>query len=209
MAQRDARGDSQGNTSRRLIEAAMRQVNEKLTKNDLSDAVPNPRTRPWAWTAGVPLALVVLLFVLILSTGVMEPPDRTSLHIARDQTWERNQQPERLDRWIGAAIADRTNDAVRLPPGHFRLEGDLIDTLQQSARPSDKQIHGNERTTLAISPALAELMRGPDGEPIQDAVQCTVDASCQLALDEHNLTLVNVRLRVEPAAQTEVATTQP
>ncbi len=151
----------------------------------------------------------VLLFVLILSTGVMEPPDRTSLHIARDQTWERNQQPERLDRWIGAAIADRTNDAVRLPPGHFRLEGDLIDTLQQSARPSDKQIHGNERTTLAISPALAELMRGPDGEPIQDAVQCTVDASCQLALDEHNLTLVNVRLRVEPAAQTEVATTQP
>lgn len=151
----------------------------------------------------------VLLFALILSTGVMAPPDRTSLHIARDQSWERNQQPERLDRWIGAAIADRTSEAVRLPPGHFRLEGDLIDTLQQSARPSEKQIQGNRRTTLAISPALAELMQGPDGEPIQDAVQCTVDASCRLALDEHNLTLVNVRLRVEPAAQTEVAATQP
>ncbi|MCE8003673.1 glycosyltransferase [Billgrantia ethanolica] len=151
----------------------------------------------------------VLLFALILSTGVMAPPDRTSLHIARDQSWERNQQPERLDRWMSAAIADRTSEAVRLPPGHFRLGGDLIDTLQQSARPSDKQIQGNRRTTLAISPALAELMQGPDGEPIQDAVQCTVDASCRLALDEHNLTLVNVRLRVDPAGQTEVAATQP
>jgi glycosyltransferase Alg8 len=152
----------------------------------------------------------VLLFALILSTGVMAPPDRTSLLIARDQAWERNQQPERLDRWIAAAMADnRASEAVQLPPGHFRLEGDLIDTLQQGARPSDRQLQGNRRTTLAISPALAELMQGPDGEPIQDAVQCTVDAYCQLALDEHNLTLVNVRLRVEPTAQTEVAATQP
>ncbi|WP_111413802.1 glycosyltransferase [Billgrantia lactosivorans] len=152
----------------------------------------------------------VLLFFLILSTGVMTPPDRVSLHIARNQTWERSEDPERLDRWLGAVLSDKGADTVQLPPGHFRLEGDLIETLQQNTLPSEKRIHGDRETTLvAISPAVAELMRGPNGDPIQDATECTVDANCQLAFDEHNLTLVNVRLRVEPEAPTEVATTQP
>ncbi|MDX5432768.1 MAG: glycosyltransferase family 2 protein [Halomonas sp.] len=152
----------------------------------------------------------VLLFVLILSTGVMTPPDRVSLHIARDQTWERNQQPERLDRWLGATLVDNTRDAVQLPSGHFRLGGELIETLQRNTLAESKQIEGNLGTTiLAISPAMAELMQGPSGEPIQDAVQCTVDANCQLALDEHNLTLVNVRLRVEPEAPANVAAAHP
>ncbi|MFQ3787748.1 glycosyltransferase [Halomonas sp. A29] len=152
----------------------------------------------------------LLLFALLLSTGVMAPPDRVSLHIARDQTWERNREPERIDRWLGSALADKARDSVQLPPGHFRLEGDLLETLQRHALARDKQILGNAgTTTLAISPALAELMRGPDDEPIQNAAQCTVDASCQLALQEHYLTLVDVRLRVEPNAPSEVATANP
>ncbi|MGR2740282.1 glycosyltransferase [Billgrantia sp. Q4P2] len=152
----------------------------------------------------------LLLFILILSTGVMVPPDRVSLHIARDQTWERNQDPERIDRWLSAALADKAGDSVQLPSGYFRLEGDLIETLQQSTFPSEKRIRGNHHTTvLAISPAVAELVQGPNGDPVHDAVECSVDANCQLAFDEHNLTLVNVRLRVEPATPTEVATAHP
>jgi mannuronan synthase len=148
----------------------------------------------------------VLLFVLILSTGVMSPPDRVSLHIARDQSRENSQQPEQLDRWLSSTLADRQRETVQLPPGHFRLEDGLVEMVQRSVQPGDKQVLGNQNTSLAISPALAELMQGPDGNPIQGAVECTIDASCQLALEEHNLTLVNVRLRVEPAAQPDVAT---
>lgn len=152
----------------------------------------------------------VLLLLLILSTGVMAPPDRVSMHIARDQTWERNQQPERLDRWLSAALIDKSRPSVELPPGYFRLEGSLVESLQLNSVPSEKQIRGNrETTTLAISPALAERMQGPDGGPLQDAAECTVNAHCRLALDEHDLTLVNVRLRVEQTTQPDVAETQP
>ncbi|MGR4067459.1 glycosyltransferase [Billgrantia sp. C5P2] len=152
----------------------------------------------------------VLLFILLIATGVMAPPDRVSLHIARDQTWERNQDPERIDRWLGAVLADKSGDSVQLPPGYFRLEGGLLETLQRNTLPNESRIRGNQDTTvLAISPALAELVQGPNGDPIQDAVECTVDAHCQLALNEHNLSLVNVRLRVEPDAPTDVAATQP
>ena len=152
----------------------------------------------------------VLLLALVLSTGVMSPPDRISLHIARDQTWERNQSPEQLDRWLSASLVNKSRDTVRLPPGHFRLEGDLIETLQRHAFMQDKRILGNHgATTLAISPAVAERLQGPAGEPVDDAVECTLDASCQLALGELNLSLVDVRLSIEPAATPELATTHP
>ncbi|QOR39610.1 glycosyltransferase [Billgrantia diversa] len=152
----------------------------------------------------------VLLLILVISTGVMAPPDRMTLSIARDQTWDRSQDPEQLDRWLSAALVDKIGDSVQLPPGYFRLEGELLETLQQNTLPSEKRIRGNHGTTvLAISPALAKLMQGPNGNAIQDAVECTVDANCQLAFDEHNLTLVNVRLRVEPNAPNDMAATQP
>ena len=152
----------------------------------------------------------VLLFVLLFSTGVVTPPDRVSLHIARDQAWERNQQPERLDRWLSSVLADRTSNSVQLPAGYFRLQGELVEALQRHAVPHGKQILGtHDATTLAITPALAERMQGPNGEPIQQAVQCTMDANCRLSLDEHDLTLVNVRLRIEPSAPTEVAVAHP
>ena len=97
-----------------------------------------------------------------------------------------------------------------MPPGHFRLEGKLIETLQRHALNQDKRILGNHgATTLAISPAVAELLQGPSGEPVQGAVECTLDANCQLALGERNLSLVDVRLKVEPTATPELATTHP
>jgi len=64
-----AQGDSQPGKSRALVQAAMRQVDEELEKRDLTDAVPNPRHRRWAWAAGVPLAGVALLMVLVPAAG--------------------------------------------------------------------------------------------------------------------------------------------
>jgi len=64
-----AQGDSQSGKSRALVQAAMRQVDEELAKRDLAEAVPNPRHRRWAWAAGVPLAVVALLMVLVPGAG--------------------------------------------------------------------------------------------------------------------------------------------
>ncbi len=64
-----AQSDSQSGKSRALVAAAMRQVDEELAQRDLTDAVPNARHRLWAWAAGVPVAGMVLLMVLIPAAG--------------------------------------------------------------------------------------------------------------------------------------------
>lgn len=75
----------------------------------------------------------VLLFILILSTGVMMPPDRTTLHIALDQVWERKHLPERLVQSLDITLNEKACDPSLLLQGRFLLEGDLIKTLQYSA----------------------------------------------------------------------------
>ena len=55
-----ARSGSDQSSSRPLIEAAMRQVDNEVAKQDLKDAVPQPRHLRWAWAAGVPLILFVV-----------------------------------------------------------------------------------------------------------------------------------------------------
>ena len=52
-----------------LVEAAMRQVDDEVTKHNLADAVPNPRHRRWAWVAGIPLILVVIGIIVIPATS--------------------------------------------------------------------------------------------------------------------------------------------
>ena len=64
-----AHSESQHGKSRALVQAAMRQVDQELQKRDLSDAIPNPRHRRWAWAAGVPLLLIAGLMVLIPAAG--------------------------------------------------------------------------------------------------------------------------------------------
>ena len=64
-----ARSDSRAGKSRALVQAAMRQVDAELANRDLTDAVPNPRHRRWAWAAGVPLAGTALLMMLIPAAG--------------------------------------------------------------------------------------------------------------------------------------------
>ncbi len=64
-----AQSEEQPGKSRALVAAAMRQVDEELANRDLTDAVPSPRHRRWAWAAGVPVAGMALLMVLIPAAG--------------------------------------------------------------------------------------------------------------------------------------------
>jgi len=64
-----AQSESQPGKSRALVAAAMRQVDAELAQRDLTDAVPNPAHRRWAWAAGVPVAGAVLLMLLIPAAG--------------------------------------------------------------------------------------------------------------------------------------------
>ena len=64
-----AQSNIEQHKSRALVVAAIQQVEKELEERDLSDAVPNPLHRRWAWVAGVPLALAVLLMVVIPAAG--------------------------------------------------------------------------------------------------------------------------------------------
>ncbi|MDA1015435.1 MAG: hypothetical protein O3A00_13410 [Planctomycetota bacterium] len=64
-----AQSESEQNRSQTLIRAAMAQVDESIRDRDFSDAVPNARHRSWAWAAGIPLALTVLVFAIVPAAG--------------------------------------------------------------------------------------------------------------------------------------------
>ncbi|EWH02364.1 glycosyltransferase [Halomonas sp. BC04] len=156
-------------------------------------------------------AYSILLFALMLSTGVMQPVDRTTLSIVRDQGWQRSQQPERVDRWLSAAIADAPGGGtVQMPAGRYRLDGTLFESLHDESRVMADQIRGVAgTTTLSLTPDLADRLQGPNGEPLNGSVHCTTESSCYLTLNEQTLSLVNIRLMVEPAVMAEVAATEP
>ena len=60
-----AQDDSRSGASRRLVEAAMQQMDERLKSQNLSDAAPDSYCRAWGWAAGVPLLLFITLGVLV------------------------------------------------------------------------------------------------------------------------------------------------
>lgn len=97
----------------------------------------------------------VLLFILTLSTGVMIPPDRTTLHIAMDQMQAYSQNPKHLDRSLGSHPINSVCEPVQLPAGRFLVEDDLVKTLQYKAivkasRASASMIRCN--TSLRVEP---------------------------------------------------------
>ena len=63
------RNEFEQSRSRSLCEAAIRQVAEAAGKRDFRDAVPNPRHRLWAWLAGGPLVVALLLLGLFPSAA--------------------------------------------------------------------------------------------------------------------------------------------
>ena len=64
-----AQSDAHDGKSPVLIQAAINQVDHELEDRDLTDAVPNPKHRRWAWAAGVPLALAIALMLIIPAAG--------------------------------------------------------------------------------------------------------------------------------------------
>lgn len=82
----------------------------------------------------------VLLFILILSTGVMTPPDRISLQIGIDQLGEHSQAPKGLDRSLDTTLIDKPCGPAPLPSGHFLIEGSLTKTLQHDAIAQDHRM---------------------------------------------------------------------
>ena len=58
------RSESEQKRSRALVAAAIVQVADETGRRDLQSAVPNPRHRFWAWMAGVPTAVAVLMLCL-------------------------------------------------------------------------------------------------------------------------------------------------
>ena len=64
-----AQSDAHDGKSPVLIQAAINQVDHELEDRDLTEAVPNPKHRPWAWAAGVPLALAIALMLIIPAAG--------------------------------------------------------------------------------------------------------------------------------------------
>ena len=60
-----ARSGSDQSSSRTLIEAAMRQVDDEVAKHNLGDAVPHPRHHRWAWAVGVLLILFVIGLLIV------------------------------------------------------------------------------------------------------------------------------------------------
>lgn len=64
-----AQSEHESGASRALAQAAMRQVDEELEGRDLTDAVPDPRHRRWAWMAAAPLVLTGTLLLVVPAAG--------------------------------------------------------------------------------------------------------------------------------------------
>jgi mannuronan synthase len=152
----------------------------------------------------------VLLFVLILSTGVLQPPDRMSLAIARDLGNGASEAAESANRWLAqVATTLPEGGTVTLPEGPLHLDEALLERLARQPVRAER-IHGADgrpASTLSLTPGLAEHITGPDGSSLAGTTHCTAEARCTLTLDQLQLTLVNVRLRVEPDPALDVVTT--
>jgi hypothetical protein len=64
-----AHSDRDSNRSETLVRAAMEQVDVAIRDRDLTDAVPNPRHRLWAWVAGVPAVIVLAALIIVPGAG--------------------------------------------------------------------------------------------------------------------------------------------
>ncbi|MGP9767031.1 glycosyltransferase [Halomonas sp. AOP13-D3-9] len=92
-----------------------------ISTGELDDSVAARRQRQIGFVMHS-FAYGVLLFILILWTGVMTPVDRTTLHIAIDQIWEYRQDSQYLGHSFDTPSLDSGCELVQVPPG---WEGDL------------------------------------------------------------------------------------
>ncbi len=141
----------------------------------------------------------LLLFVLILATGVLQPPDRISLSILTGGgTAEAQSRVD--DRWLSLAIADAPQGgSVQLPAGDFRLDDDLLAALEGLDRPRAGHLLGaaQDTTRLIVTPELARHLRDTRGRPIAEMAACPQPAGCTLELEHHSMRLKDLEIQVE------------
>ncbi len=151
------------------------------------------------------VAYGALLCVLILATGVLQPPDRMSLAITRQQGDGLLEASESADRWLAQQLVGLPEQGtLYLPEGRLRVSGALLDRLD-GERIRATRIAGTTTSTLTLTPDIARHITGPDGEPLSGDTHCSADAGCQLSLERRRLPLVNVRLGVEPTRMPRTA----
>lgn len=141
----------------------------------------------------------VLLYVLILATGVLQPPDRTSLSILTGGG-STEAQSRVDDRWLSLAIADAPEGgSVQLPAGDFHLDDGLLDALEGLDRPRAGHLLGaaEETTRLIVTPELARHLRDTRGRPIAEAAACPQPDGCTLELEHHSMRFKDLQIRVE------------
>ena len=109
-----ARSDSDQSSSRTLIEAAMRQVDDEVAKHNLKDAVPQPRHLRWAWAAGIPL--------ILFTVGMFLVPDASRNALARWLIPWRN-----VERYTFAQLEGETELQVVAYAEPFSVEARLKD----------------------------------------------------------------------------------
>ncbi|MFG6157237.1 glycosyltransferase [Halomonas sp. 1390] len=143
----------------------------------------------------------LLLFVLVISTGVLQPPDRTSLSLLTGGG--HRESPARMDeRWLSLALADAPEGgSVQLPAGEFRLDADRLVGNGGADRPRARHVLGAEddTTRLIVTPELASHLSDSSGRPVAEASTCPAPAGCTLEMEHHSMTFTDLTIQVDTA----------
>ncbi|MFG6139118.1 MULTISPECIES: glycosyltransferase [Halomonas] len=148
--------------------------------------------------------IAVMLYVLVLATGVLQPPDRTAMAILQGPAAEAEAQTGTANRWMAMILADGSPSGnVTLPPERLALDEGLLDIVATTERMRTERLTGapgDEPTTLEISPELARHVHDASGRPL-DAGQlatCHTTLGCALELDGRKVALVDLNISVQP-----------
>ncbi|RTR00794.1 glycosyltransferase [Halomonas nitroreducens] len=152
--------------------------------------------------------VAVMFYVLLLATGVLQPPDRTAMAIlqgpAPGEAQASRETPGTANRWLAMTLADGSpSGAVTLPPDRLKLDEGLLEIVATTQRMRTERLSGaagDQTTTLEISPALARHIRDASGRPLDGSgiETCSTSQGCALELDDREVTLVDLNIRVQP-----------
>ncbi|MDX1466977.1 MAG: glycosyltransferase [Halomonas sp.] len=142
----------------------------------------------------------VLLYVLIISTGVLQPPDRTSVAILTGGGTDTQAQAKMDERWLSMAITHAPEGgSVQLPEGDFHLDTGLLAANDGLDRPRAGHLLGaqGDTTRLIVSDELASHLQDARGRPLEGSSACPAPAGCTLELRHHSMTFTGLTIQVD------------
>lgn len=149
-----------------------------------------------------------LLMVLIISVGVLAPPDQMSLAVMKDESglWSEQEEAQGGDSyWIAHALADvPVNGQVTLPSGELVLDASLPERLAnlETIRAASMAGYGGESSTvLLVDPAIADSLRDPQGRSLSEVggMICEQRNGCTLTTPAGPIKLTDMEVRLRPA----------